>query len=86
MPASSPARPAPHDPPRKPVDPAPGPVKKPPAAKPAKPAEPGPDRPQNPGKGQTKPPANEPELPVWGSTTPGGIDWQSLTPFRGGAS
>jgi hypothetical protein len=88
-PASPHARPEPHKPPRKPVDPVPEPVKKPPAAKPAKPAkpaEPGPDRPQNPGNGQAKPPANEPEPLVWGPTTPGGINWQALTPFRGGLS
>ncbi|MEU0846021.1 hypothetical protein ABZ370_42155 [Streptomyces sp. NPDC005962] len=80
------SRPAPHKPPRKPVDPAPDPARKPPAAHPAKPAEPGPDRPQNPGKGQAKPPVNEPEPPVWGPATPAGINWQSLTPFGGGVS
>ncbi|MGR3934519.1 hypothetical protein [Streptomyces sp. BRA346] len=85
-PAASPARPAPHKPPRKPVDPAPDPVKKPPAAKPGtpgKPAEPGPDRPQNPGKGQDKPPVNEPGPPAWG---PVDSNWQSFMPFRGRAT
>ncbi|MEU1802066.1 hypothetical protein [Streptomyces sp. NPDC019937] len=81
-PASSPARPAP----RKPVGPAPDPVKKPPAAKPAKPAEPGPDRPRNPGNGQAERPVNEPGTPAWGPALPTGIDWQSLTSFRGGVS
>ncbi|MFF7650208.1 hypothetical protein ACFZCY_10160 [Streptomyces sp. NPDC007983] len=85
-PASSPARPAPHKPPRKPVGPAPDPVKRPPAAKPVKPAGPGPDRPQNPGNGQAKPPVNEPGTPAWGPGMPAGIDWQSLTSFRGGVS
>lgn len=98
-PASPPGRPAPHKPPRKPAGQAPDPVKRPPAAKPgtpdkpgtpAKPADPGPDRPQNPGNGngngQTKPPANEPEAPVWGPSTPGGINWQAFSPFRGRVS
>ncbi|MFI0774878.1 hypothetical protein [Streptomyces sp. NPDC021212] len=59
-----------------------------PTSSPARPAPHKPHRRQaDPAPGPArKPPAVKPGTPVWGSTTPGGFDWQSLTPFRGGVS